>query len=255
MTSLSVVISCYNEEKNLKRGILEEMNSFLSTQKFPWEVIITDDESTDNSYHILKKYISTHPRFRLYKIKHGGKPAGIWNSVQHARYPIVLLTDIDQSTPISEINKLLPYFETGYDAVIGSRGSGRQGNTIVRKIGATVFLSLRRLVLLSHIIDTQCGFKALRTDLAKKILPNLQFFKDKTKKIGWRVSAFDVEMLFMAQKWGYKIKEVEVNWHNQDTSDTKGNSLNRYKKESVQMIQEIVRVKLNDLKGLYDQTA
>jgi hypothetical protein len=93
-----------------------------------------------------------------------------------------------------------------------------------------------------------------KTEVAKKLFPNLQFFKDKSDKKGWRVSAFDVELLFMAQKWGYKIKEVVVNWRNEDTSDTKGDNDARFKKESVQMIREIIRVKINDLKGVYDQS-
>jgi len=111
----------------------------------------------------------------------------------------------------------------------------------------------RRLVLLPKIIDTQCGFKAINTDLAKKIFPKLEFFKDKSNKKGWRVSAFDVELLFMAQKWGYKIKEVEVNWKNEDLSTTKGDDGTRFKKESKQMLQEIFRVVRNNIQGVYDQ--
>ena len=160
---------------------------------------------------------------------------------------------MDQSTPLSESLKLLPFFDQGYDVVIGSRGSVRPGASLVRKIMATGFLLGRRLFLLHQIIDTQCGFKAIRTDLAKKIFPNLQFFKDKSDKKGWRVSAFDVELLFIAQKWGYKIKEVLVNWKDEDSSTTKGDNAQRFKKESRQMLQEIIRVKRNDLHGLYDQ--
>jgi hypothetical protein len=115
------------------------------------------------------------------------------------------------------------------------------------------FLLGRRLLILRNIIDTQCGFKAMRTDVAKKLFPNLQFFKEKNQSKGWRVSAFDVELLFMAQKWGYKIKEVQVKWQNEDSSTTKGDNATRFKKESKQMLQEIIRVKRNDLRGLYDQ--
>ena len=160
---------------------------------------------------------------------------------------------MDQSTPIEELSKLLPFFDQNFDIVIGSRGVQREGNSLLRKIGGSVFLLLRRLFILPNIIYTQCGFKALKTDIAKKIFPELQFFKDKTDKKGWRVSAFDVELLFMAQKWGFKIKEVEVAWRNEDTSDTKGNANTEYYKESLQMVQEIIRVKRNDIKGLYDQ--
>lgn len=250
---LSIVIPCYNEENNLKSGVLEEVNNFLTKQKFGWEVIICNDESTDNSLKLVKDFVSNHKGFRVLDLPHGGKPSAVWGGIKDANYPLVLFTDMDQSTPLKESLKLLPYFEKGFDIVIGSRGTAREGNTLLRRIGGTVFLTLRRMVLLPKIIDTQCGFKAFKTDVAKKLFPNLQFFKDKSDKKGWRVSAFDVELLFMAQKWGYKIKEILVEWKNEDCSTTKGDSIARYKKESKQMIQEIIRVKRNDLNGLYDQ--
>lgn len=252
MNGVSIIIPCYNEENNIKNGVLDEVAHYLSTVKFTWEVIIANDESTDNSLKLVEKFAKNNRNFRVLNLKHGGKPSAVWGGIQAAKYPWILFTDMDQSTPLKEIEKLIPFFEN-YDVVIGSRGANRDGNTVVRKIMATLFLFGRRLILLRSIIDTQCGFKAFKTDVAKKIFPNLQFFKDKSDKKGWRVSAFDVELLFMAQKWGYKIKEVTVNWKNEDTSDTKGDNATRFKKESLNMIQEIVRVKKNDLQGLYEQ--
>jgi glycosyltransferase involved in cell wall biosynthesis len=253
MKSISIIIPCYNEENNLKKGVLDEVHSFLKTQKFNWEVIVCNDESTDNSLKLAKDFSSKHIGFCVLDLPHGGKPSAVWGGIKQAKYPIVLFTDMDQSTPLKELNKLLPFFDKGYDVVIGSRGMQREGNSLLRKIGGPVFLFLRRLVLLPKIIDTQCGFKAFKTEVAKEVFPNLQFFKDKSDKKGWRVSAFDVELLFMAQKWGYKIKEVVVNWKNEDLSITKGDNTTRFKKESVQMIQEIIRVKRNDLQGIYDK--
>ena len=251
--ALSIVIPCYNEENNIKNGVLKEVDDFLKKQDFSWEVIVCNDESTDNSLKLVKDFVSTRKGFRVLDLPHGGKPSAVWGGIKEAKYPIVLFTDMDQSTPLKESLKLLPYFEQGYDVVIGSRGAAREGNTLLRKIGGRVFLFIRRIVLLPKIIDTQCGFKMFKADVAKKLFPNLQFFKDKSDKKGWRVSAFDVELLFMAQKWGYKTKEVLVEWKNEDSSTTKGDSTARYKKESKQMIQEIIRVKRNDLNGLYDQ--
>ena len=251
--SLSIVIPCYNEENNLKNGVLDQVNDFLKTQKFDWEVIVCNDESTDNSLRLVKDFVSKHKGFKVLDLPHGGKPSAVWGGIQKANFPIVLFTDMDQSTPLKEILKLLPYFDQGYDVVIGSRGAVRQGASLVRKIMAKAFLTIRRLFILPKVIDTQCGFKAFKTDVAKIIFPNLQFFKDKSDKKGWRVSAFDVELLFMAQKWGYRLKEVPVTWQNEDLSTTKGDDSLRFKKESKQMIQEIYRVKRNDLKGLYDQ--
>jgi glycosyltransferase involved in cell wall biosynthesis len=253
MFAVSIVIPCYNEENNLKRGVLGEVNQFLVKQKISWEVIICNDQSTDNSLAIIKDFLSDHSGFKVLNLPHGGKPAAVWEGIKQAKYPVVLFTDMDQSTPIKELNKLIPYFDKNYDVVIGSRGSRRSGNSPLRKLMAKAFLFFRRLVLLPRIIDTQCGFKAIRTDLAQKIFPHLQFFKDKSTKTGWRVSAFDVELLFMAQKLGAKIKEVEVDWNNEDTSTTKGDDTDRFKKESLQMLSEIYWVKMNDLRGFYDQ--
>ena len=253
MNSISIIIPCYNEENNLKKGVLDEVSDFLKNQKFKWEVIICNDESTDNSLKLIKNFVSKHKGFCVLDLPHGGKPSAVWGGIQEAKYSITLFTDMDQSTPLKELTKLLPFFNKGYDVVIGSRGVSREGNSLTRKIMARGFLLGRRLVLLPKIIDTQCGFKTIKTDLAKKIFPNLQFFKDKSDKKGWRVSAFDVELLFMAQKWGYKIKEVEVDWKNEDLSTTKGDDNTRFKKESKQMIQEIIRVIRNNLQGVYDQ--
>ncbi len=253
MKSISIIIPCYNEENNLKKGVLNEVSDFLKSQKFDWEVIICNDESTDNSLDLAKDFVSKHKGFRILNLPHGGKPSAVWGGIKEAKYPVVLFTDMDQSTPLKELTKLLPYFDDGYDVVIGSRGVSREGNSLARKIMARGFLIGRRLVLLPKIIDTQCGFKAMNTDLAKKIFPKLEFFKDKSNKNGWRVSAFDVELLFMAQKWGYKIKEVEVNWKNEDLSTTKGDDGTRFKKESKQMLQEIFRVIRNNIQGVYDQ--
>ncbi|MDP4009696.1 MAG: glycosyltransferase [Candidatus Shapirobacteria bacterium] len=253
MTEISIIIPCYNEENNLKRGVLNDVYDFLSKQKYNWEVIIANDESTDSSLHLIKDFVNNHKNFRVLELPHGGKPSAVWGGIQAAKYPLILFTDMDQSTPLLELNKLLPFFDQDYDVVIGSRGSAREGNSFLRLIMSHAFLFGRRLILLPKIVDTQCGFKAFKTDVAKKIFPHLQFFKEKRIKKGWRVSAFDVELLFMAQKWGYKIKEVQVNWNQEDTSTTKGDDLSRFKKESISMLQEIWRVKTNNLKGIYDQ--
>ena len=251
--SISIIIPCYNEEANLKRGVLTEVYDYLKQQDFTWEVIVANDESTDNSLKLVKEFTSNHQNFRFLDLPHGGKPSAVWGGIQKAKYPYVLFTDMDQSTPLVELNKFLPYFEKQVDVVIGSRGSSREGNTLIRKIGSKIFLFGRRLFLLSKIIDTQCGFKAMKTNVALTVFPQLQFFKDKSEKKGWRVSAYDVELLFICQKLGFQIKEVEVDWKNEDTSTTKGNLNDRYRKESIQMLKEIWRVLKNNLKGVYDQ--
>jgi dolichyl-phosphate beta-glucosyltransferase len=252
---LSVVIPCYNEERNLERGVLGEVYRYLAGQAYGWEVIIVNDESTDNSRSLIERFIEDKESFCLFYIPHGGKPAAVWAGIQRARAGIVLFTDMDQSTPLRELERLLPWYERGYDVVIGSRGTEREGFSVIRQIGSVVFRSLRRLVLLRDISDTQCGFKSCRREAALRIFPQLQFFQQKDRPQGWKVSAYDVELLHLFEKAGYALKEVEVEWLNRDQSDTKDQTgaLARYLRESVEMTREVVRVQLNELKGLYNE--
>jgi len=246
---LSVVIPCYNEEDNLKRGALNEVWDYLSKQRYSWEVIVSDDGSSDESLALAMNFAKNHSGFRVLKNKHGGKPWAVWKGIAAARGELVLFTDMDQSTPIGEIKKLLPWFAKGFKVVIGSRGKTRRNAPLVRKIMALAFSGARRIFLLRDIKDTQCGFKALEREAAMDIFPKLQFFRQKKDKVrGWRVSAFDVEMLFIAQKLGYKIKEVEIEWNDRDVAQDKGKNFIR---ESWAMVKEIVRIKLGDLRGRY----
>lgn len=250
---LSIIIPCYNEEKNLERGVLDEIYQYLYKQDYTWEVIIINDESTDNSKNLIKRFVQNKKNFSMYSIPHGGKPIGIRAGVQKAMGEIVLFTDMDQSTPINELNNLLFWINKGFDVVIGSRGNRRNGFSITRKAGSLIFRAIRRIFLLRNISDTQCGFKLCRRQAALAIFPLLQYFKQKKKFSGWRVSAYDVELLYLFQKLGYSIKEVKVNWNNVDVSDTKKQKgeLTRYLRESIEMAQEIIRIKINQTKGLY----
>lgn len=251
---ISIVIPCYNEQRNLERGVLEEVYRYLASRDYPWEVIIVNDESTDNSRNLIKRFIEDRENSSLFDIPHGGKPAAVWAGIQKSSGEIVVFTDMDQSTPIGELSKLLPWYERGFDVVIGSRGTEREGFSIIRRIGSVVFRALRRLFLLRDISDTQCGFKSCRREAALGIFPRLQFFKQADRPTGWKVSAYDVELLYLFERAGYPIKEVEVKWQNRDESDTKDRkgALARYLRESIEMAREVVRVKLNQLRGLYD---
>jgi glycosyltransferase involved in cell wall biosynthesis len=252
---LSVVIPCYNEQKNLERGVLQEVHDYLSSQTYSWEVILVNDESNDNSRSLLQQFVNQHTGFTLIDIPHGGKPAAVWAGIQQARADIVLFTDMDQSTPLREVEKLLPYYDQGADVVIGSRGAGREGFSIIRKAGSLIFRTLRRLFVLPNISDTQCGFKSCRRAAALSAFPRLQFFQQLQRPKGWKVSAYDVELLFLFEQLGCRIVEVEVEWSNRDQSNTKGQSgeLTRYVRESIEMGREVLRVLRNHWRGLYRQ--
>jgi len=247
---LSVLIPCYNERENLLRGVLDEVDAYLRQQPYTYEVLISDDGSTDDSRDLVRRFIAGKPSFRLLENPHGGKPSALWYGLQAAQGEIVLFTDMDQSTPIYELAKLLPFFEQGYDVVIGSRGLERQDFPWYRRLGSRVFRRLRQALLLPTIIDTQCGFKAFRTSIVRRIFPRLEPLRRPVQAKGWRVTAFDVELLYLLERAGHRIAEVPVEWANRDVALGKRKS---YLRESQEMLGQVLRVKWNAWRGLYDR--
>jgi len=250
-TFLSVIIPCYNEEENLKRGVLSEVYNYLKTKDFEWEVIISNDGSTDRSKELVLEKIKNWKGFHFLDNPHGGKPSALLYGIKAAKGKYVLFTDMDQSTPIGELDKLLPEIGEENSIVIGSRGMNRKNFPFYRKLGAIVFSSFRRLLILPEIADTQCGFKLFESELLKKAFPRLQFFQREERTTGWKVTSYDVELLHILKKMGGKIKEKVVVWNDEDTSKSKGGGLMRYFRESKEMLMQILRVKLNDLRGMY----
>lgn len=247
---LSIIIPCYNEEANLKRNVLNSIYNFLKTKDFQWEVLISDDGSTDKSRSIVKEQIKSLKNFYLLENPHGGKPSALSFGIKKAKGEYVLFTDMDQSTPISELDRLLKH-ATGNGAVIGSRGHSRKDFPLYRRLGSVVFSTFRRTLILPELTDTQCGFKLFKTGVIKKAFPKLEFFRTKQRAVGWKVTSYDVELLHIIKKMGEKISEVPVKWNDEDTSKSKGGSVERYIRESKEMFMQILRVKLNDWKGLY----
>ncbi|MBL7159354.1 glycosyltransferase family 2 protein, partial [Candidatus Microgenomates bacterium] len=144
---LSVVIPCYNEERNLQRDVLETVGKFLKNKEYLWEVIIVDDGSEDKSREIIKKFLKTNSRFTLIENPHQGKGATVIAGILESKGKYVLFTDLDQATPISEIDNFLPWFEKGFDIVIGSRKEKRKGAPFFRLLMARGFSVLRNLIL------------------------------------------------------------------------------------------------------------
>jgi len=246
---LSVVITSYNEKENLQRGVLDQMHRYLKSVDFTWEVIINDDGSTDGGDQILQKFVDKNKGFKLIHGSHGGKAAGLLNGIKQAQGEIILTTDMDQSTPLAEFSRLYPWFDRGFDVVFGSRGKLRENFPWYRQLTSWGFRTVRSVFLLKHVSDTQCGFKAYRAEILKRIFPQLEVLKGKNSK-GWVVSAFDVELLFMAEKIGANLKEVEVKWRDEDTSTGKKRN---FVKESVDMLKQILMVKMGDLAGKYEK--
>ncbi len=251
---LSVVIPSYNETANLKRGVLEEVYNYLKDQKYTWEVIVSDDGSPEEeSRKLAKEFCDGHKGFKFVQNEHAGKPFAVWSGIQKSQGEIVLFTDMDQSTPISQVEKLLPKFDAGYDVVIGSRGLKRNNASVLRKLASGTFSTFRRVMLLRSISDTQAGFKSFKAPVIKEIFPLLEIIKNHGSKkvVGWTPTSFDVELLVAAKRRGYKIAEVQIDWEDRDVSTGKARGNKKFAKESADMMKEIFRVKLNDIRGAY----
>lgn len=250
---LSVVIPCYNEAENIEAGRLAEVFAWLSAQSRTYEVIIVDDGSSDKSPALLAAAARNHEDIIIVRTPHRGKPFAVRAGAEAARGEVVLFTDLDHSTPIEELPKLLCWYGRGFNAVIGSRGPARMGNSLMRKAGSRLFGFLRRLVILPDIRDTQCGFKLFRRSVLAEALTRLRYFSQASGARGWKVSAWDVELLYVLQESGTEIKEVEVAWRNRDCSSGKRIHRGRakYIAESFEMALEVLRVACNRMKGHY----
>ncbi len=245
MIKLSVVIPSYNEEKNLQRGVLSEVGSYLAGQGFSFEAIVVDDGSSDSSVELIKRYIEKNRNFKLIQNSHGGKANAVMTGMLRAVGEIILFTDMDQATPINQIEKFMPKFKEGLDIVIGSR-HGRKGAPLVRKLSAWGFSLLRAIILGLPFKDTQCGFKAFSKESVDKILPKIKSEWGVVHFKGGAVNAgFDVELLYLAKKYGFKIAEVPVEWNYVDTERV------QVVKDALAAIYDMFRIRWNDLVGKY----
>ncbi len=243
---LSVVIPSYNEVKNIEAGALFEVWEYLKKQKYSWEVILADDGSKDETLKLLKKFSSDHKGFVVSAQSHRGKAGTVVTGILEAKGDIVLFTDMDQATPINQIEKILPKFEDGFDGVIGSR-HGREGYPVIRKIMAYGFMFLRKIILNLPYKDTQCGFKAFKREVAHAIFERMKVFNEKQKETGAAVTAgFDLEILYIARKLGYKVAEVQVEWHEKGIRKEV-----RPIKDSWDGLRDLIKVRINAFKGAY----
>lgn len=244
---LSVVIPSYNESKDVKIQAIEEVESYLSKQGYGYEVLIVDDESTNGTLNDVKELVRSRDRFRVIENKHAGKAITVMTGLLESVGEIALFTDMDQATPIDQLAKLLPKFDEGYDIAIGSR-SGRAGAPIERKIVSWGFSVLRNVLLGLPFSDTQCGFKAFNRGSIEIVFPLLLERWKKTKRGSSAAvnAGFDVETLFLAKKRDLKIAEVKVDWH------YVGNEKQvQVIRDSLETIQDMTRIRLNDLSGKY----
>ncbi len=241
---LSVVIPAYKEVDNLKRGVLDDVAAYLKKQKYTWEVLVVEDGSPDKTAEVAAKEIKKLANFRLLREPHRGKGGTVIAGVLAAKGEVVLFTDMDQATPITETEKILSQIENGYDVAIGSR-SGRKGEPFSRKIMAYGFMILRTVILRLPYKDTQCGFKAFKHDAARKIFGSMKLFSEKQQSTGV-TAGFDLELLYIARKKKLKVAEVPVYWEH--VGSVRVNPI----EDSILGFKSLLQVRLNAILGKYE---
>jgi dolichyl-phosphate beta-glucosyltransferase len=205
---LSVVIPAYNEEKRIGKT-LEDIISYLKIKDFKNEIIVVNDGSTDSTVEIVKRYEKMVHRLMIVENEFTmGKGYSVRRGMLESKGDLVLFTDADLSTPISEADKLLLWLGKGYDVAIGSRSMKESqveiSQSLLRRSMGKAFNKIMKLIVFTGYKDTQCGFKCFKRHVVDNV-----FRKQKIKGF-----AFDVEILLISRQQGFRIKEVPVRWRN-----------------------------------------
>lgn len=236
--NISVVIPAYNEEKRIE-PTLKKVTDYLKSNFKNYEIIVVDDASSDNTVGVAEKYKDRKVKI-IKNRKNMGKGFSVRRGILNAKFPLVLFTDSDLATPIAELKKLIAFI-TDYDVVIASRNMKESDvktkQSALRVVLGKTFPLLVKIIALRGLEDTQCGFKLFRTSAAKKIFAKQRLYR----------FSFDVEILFIAKKRGYKIKEVPVVW-----IDKKGSKVNIVK-DSSRMLFDLFKIRINSLMGKYNE--
>lgn len=244
---LSVIIPSYNEQPNLDRGVLAEVMAYLQRQPYSWELILSDDGSTDGTVTSLQHFAKQHPAVTVLTNAHAGKGPTVTAGMLAARGQWRLFTDFDQSTPIQEVEKLLQYTDQ-YQVIFGSReiaGARRDKEPSYRHLMGRAFNLLVQIMAIHGVSDTQCGFKMFSAQATQTLFPKLYIYGPSNKQADAFTGAFDVELLFLARKSGFKLKEVPIFWHHYAT--TRVNPI----KDSLRMFVDILRIRWARITGKY----
>lgn len=218
---LSVIIPAYNEEKRITKTLIE-IDKYLSRQSYDYEVIVVSDGSKDKTAEVVRNLM---PKIKNLKVidnkENHGKGYVVRQGLLAAKGDFRLFTDADNSTSIDQVEKIWPETKKGFDVIIGSRDI--KGAILdppqpwIRNIIlGEGFKLFRKIVIgLWGVEDTQCGFKCISKKAAEEVLPKCRIDR----------FAFDPEILVVAKKMGYKIKEIPVYWKNDLDSKVKMGSM------------------------------
>lgn len=250
MIEYSVVIPTYNEEAGITSSLTQALN-FLKPYSSSFEVIVVDDGSEDSTVEKVEKYKKEHPEIKLIKNPHKGKGFTVRTGMLMAKGKYILMADADMATPIEELKRLMVWIkEHDFDIVIGSRegvGAQRHNEPYIRHVMGRIFNFIVRMLTIPGIQDTQCGFKVFKKEAAHDIFKNLVLFGPDTPETDVpKVTAFDVEVLMIAKRHDYSIKEVPVSWTY--VPSTRVHPI----RDSVSLLWDVLRVKFNDILGKYN---
>lgn len=238
-SSYSIIIPAYNEDQRLP-ATLDKVLAYAAQQHWQAEVIVVNDGSSDATAEVVRKYVQNHPTVRLIENPgNRGKGYSVRNGMLSAHGEVLLFSDADLSSPISEAAKLFRAVAEGADIAIGSRWLQSDLQTehqpLYREVFGRLFNLLLRLVLGLRFKDTQCGFKAFTRQAAR-----LVFSAQRVER--W---AFDPELLFLAKKFRLKVEEVPVHW-----AHDRGSRIHPLR-DGIRMSGEIVGIRWADLRGKY----
>ena len=232
----SIIIPAHNEENRLP-GTLDQIFHFLAQQTFAYEVIVVENGSRDRTYEVANEFAERHKGLSVIRSKKG-KGAAVQRGMLEAKGEFRFMCDADLSMPVEEIRKFMPPKLQDFDIAIASReakGSVRYNEPSYRHWGGRGINFLIQTLILPGLNDTQCGFKCFRAAVADDI------FNRQTMD-GW---SFDIELLYIARRHGYRIVEIPIHWYH--FSDSKVNAL----RDAMRMIRDIFRIHANARRGLY----
>lgn len=236
---LSVVIPAYNEEKRIQKTLLA-IDDYLKKQSYGYEILVVNDGSKDGTARAVQELADRVANLRLIDNQSNqGKGGVVRQGMLLAQGQIRLFTDADNSTSIEHIEKFLPLFKEGHDIVIGSRRT--KGAVIavhqpwIRDWLGGIFRAIVRLLVPLGVKDSQAGFKAFSQKAAEAVFSRQTLTR-------W---AFDVEILAIARRLEFKIKEVPITWVNDQESHVK-------LKGMIGMLFEVLSVRKNLWQGRYE---
>ena len=229
---VSLVIPAYNEEGRIAES-LKKIADYFEGKDYAFEVVVADDGSKDRTLEICQAFAADHPWLRVVHYDaNQGKGYAVRTGVMNARGEHVLFCDADMATPMEELDGFWPYMKDGFDVVIASRALHEshlvKRQPIHRELAGRMFNLSVQLLAVRGVHDTQCGFKLFRREAAHTVFPlcTLNGF------------SFDIEVLHIAKKLGYRIQEAGVHWHH--CGGSKVNVL----RDGLRMLRDLVRIRL-----------